>query len=240
MFALVVFVFVTRDTVSMEMEATSDDSSPAAEIQMEVKNGEAKAFLRAASFILSNAVAEVDDVKRGKAACQRFQVRVEPARENIVLYADLELAIREYSETIRLEPDNAKAYLNRGLARFDKGDYRLAIQDFDKAIHLVSGNIVTYLTRVLNTDEDEQKEQDISETIRLKPDMAKSYNYRGLAWHKTGDYGQAISDYSNVLRFIQDDAEVYYARGNAWCKKDEYEQALLDFEKALELEPDES
>ena len=239
-FASLTFVFVTCDIVSMEMETTSDASSPAAEIQMEVKNGEAMGYLGAASFILSNAVTGVDDVKRGKAACQRYKVKVEPARENTALYADVELAIREYSEAIHLEPDNAKAYLNRGLARYDKGDYRLAIQDFDKTIHLVSGNMITYLTRAVNTDEHEQKEQDISEVIRLTPDMAKPHYYRGLARHKTGDYEQAIRDYSDVLRFIQDDADVYYARGNAWCKKGEYEQALFDFEKALELAPDDS
>ena len=45
-------------------------------------------------------------------------------------------ALQDYTEAIRLEPDNADAFLNRGIARADKGDVDGALQDYTEAIRL--------------------------------------------------------------------------------------------------------
>lgn len=46
--------------------------------------------------------------------------------------------IRELDESVRLNPEDAKAYLNRGYAYAEKGDYDRAIEDFDHAVRLCS------------------------------------------------------------------------------------------------------
>ena len=46
----------------------------------------------------------------------------------------LEEAIAEYDEAIRLNPKDAFAYSNRGKAYNDLGQYQRAIQDYDEAI----------------------------------------------------------------------------------------------------------
>jgi tetratricopeptide (TPR) repeat protein len=45
-------------------------------------------------------------------------------------------AITEYTKTIRLDPNNAAAYYNRGIAYSRKEDYDQAIADFAEAIRL--------------------------------------------------------------------------------------------------------
>lgn len=49
---------------------------------------------------------------------------------------DLDGAIQDYTEAIRLNPDNDPAYNNRGVARKNKVDLDGAIQDFTEAIRL--------------------------------------------------------------------------------------------------------
>ena len=50
--------------------------------------------------------------------------------------ADPDEKLRCYSEAIRLRPDYADAFINRGIARKAKGDLEGALQDYSEAIRL--------------------------------------------------------------------------------------------------------
>ena len=49
---------------------------------------------------------------------------------------DYDRAVAEFSEAIRLKPDNARAYYNRGQAYRHRGDYGKALTDYGEAIRL--------------------------------------------------------------------------------------------------------
>ena len=49
---------------------------------------------------------------------------------------DVEGALQDYNEAIRLKPDYASAFYNRNLARGAKGDAKGALQDYNEAIRL--------------------------------------------------------------------------------------------------------
>ena len=49
---------------------------------------------------------------------------------------DLDRAIGDYDQAIRLEPDNADAHNGRGVAWADKGDYAQAVRDYDRALQI--------------------------------------------------------------------------------------------------------
>ncbi|MFA7294101.1 MAG: tetratricopeptide repeat protein, partial [Candidatus Omnitrophota bacterium] len=51
------------------------------------------------------------------------------------------------SKAIELNPNVANAYLSRGNANQNKGDYKRAIADYSKAVELNSGNISIYSIR---------------------------------------------------------------------------------------------
>jgi len=55
--------------------------------------------------------------------------------------------LRCYTEAIRLKPDFAAAYNNRGVARRRKGDVEGALQDCTEAIRLKPGYAVAYNNR---------------------------------------------------------------------------------------------
>ena len=52
---------------------------------------------------------------------------------------DMDGAIEDWSEAVRLKPDFALAFSNRGLARRVKGDIQGAISDFQKYLDLGGG-----------------------------------------------------------------------------------------------------
>ena len=60
---------------------------------------------------------------------------------------DLDRAIADYSEAIRLDPKYAYAYNNRGNAYYDKGDHDRAIADYSEAIRLDPKYAQAYFNR---------------------------------------------------------------------------------------------
>jgi tetratricopeptide (TPR) repeat protein len=61
--------------------------------------------------------------------------------------ANLAEKLRYYNQTIRLKPDDAAAYNNRGNARGDKGDLDGALQDYGEAIRLKPDYAAAYNNR---------------------------------------------------------------------------------------------
>ena len=105
------------------------------------------------------------------------------------------------------------AYLNRGRAYYDKGDYPRAAADYDKAIEL-------------------------KPSIKLPPNAAVVYNNRGAAYAKKSDYPRAIADYTKAIGLKPDFADAYYNRGVTYAKKGDYPRAITDYTKAIGLKPD--
>ena len=58
-------------------------------------------------------------------------------------------AIQDFDISINLNPDDALAYANRGLAYYSLGDSERAIQDYDETIRLAPMNVLTYANRSL-------------------------------------------------------------------------------------------
>jgi len=87
---------------------------------------------------------------------------------------DIDEKLRFYSEAIRLKPDFAEAYNNRGATRADKGDLDGALRDYDGAIRLKPDFALAYYNRAHahRTKGDlDGALRDYDEAIRLKPDF---------------------------------------------------------------------
>ena len=150
-------------------------------------------------------------------------------------------AIGAYSLAIELNPLDADAYNNRGIAYDSKGEHGLAIMDFNQAMQLNPSDAAVYNNRgtvYVDIDKVDLAIKDFNAVIRLNPNEDKSYNNRGIAYHKQGDYNLAIKDFNHAIRLKPDDANAYYNRGNAYCDRDDYDRAIKDFNTAIKHEPD--
>jgi tetratricopeptide (TPR) repeat protein len=110
---------------------------------------------------------------------------------------DLDEKIRFYSEAIRLDPDDADSYYNRGDARYENGDMNGALQDYNRGIGH-KPDATAYVNRgVLRKmkGDVEGALQDYNEAIRLQPEFGVAYYNRGKLRDQKGgleDYNKAI------------------------------------------------
>jgi tetratricopeptide (TPR) repeat protein len=147
-------------------------------------------------------------------------------------------AIRCYSEVIRLKPDDAYAYHNRGISRRSIGDLDGAIKDYSEAIRLKPDYVDAYSNRGAAHKEKGDLDEavtDCSEAIHLKPDYAYAYNNRGAARKERGDTDDAIKDYSKAIHLKPDYVVAYFNRALLWEQKKNFSKAIADYQKYLDL-----
>lgn len=115
---------------------------------------------------------------------------------------DLNSAVQNFTEAIRLNPDYAEAYYNRGLIYHSKGELDRAIKDYTEAIRLKANLAEAYHYRGFvhyRKRELDDAIKDYTEAIRLKPDFAEAYHYRGNTWCAKKDFYSAVGDYQKCL-----------------------------------------
>jgi tetratricopeptide (TPR) repeat protein len=99
-----------------------------------------------------------DDLDRAIAGCTRIlNDRGESQGYRAIAYnnrgfvwhdkGDLDRAIADYNEAIRLDPKQANAYVNRGVVWREKGDLDGAIAEYNEAIRLDPEQAIAYSNR---------------------------------------------------------------------------------------------
>ena len=152
-------------------------------------------------------------------------------------------AVKGFDKAIKLYPDYAEFYVDRGRTKNKLGFYQEAIQDFDKAIELIPDNFTAYYNRgfaKLQTDDYAGGIQDFNDTLELNPDHADAYVERGNAKVSMSepDYAGAIKDYDKAIDNLnRKDVESYIKRGNAKLEGGNYEGAIQDYTQAIKLNP---
>lgn len=109
-----------------------------------------------------------------------------------------------FTQAIKINPNDANAYKNRGDARADIGDYMGAIEDYTQA-------------------------------IQINPHAADAYYNRGNARYDLGDEAGAIEDYTQAIQMNPTYADAYYNRGNVRAEIKEKQAAIADFQKAADI-----
>jgi len=151
---------------------------------------------------------------------------------------DYDGKIADYSQTIRLSPQFADAYYNRGIAYKAKGDLDSALSDYSQAIRLNPQFADAYYNRGMIYDDKGDLDSALSDyhqAIRLSPQFANAYYNRGIAYKAKGDLDSALSDYSQAIRLNPQFVDAYYNRGNAFKAKGDFSAAIVDYQKYLDL-----
>ena len=114
---------------------------------------------------------------------------------------DHDLALADYSETIRLNPQHAVAYASRGSVYAWKDEQDKAIADFTEALRLDAKFAYAYCCRGVayaNKGSYERTIADCSEAIRLDAKFAQAYLNRGLAYDNLGEKSKASADFAKA------------------------------------------
>lgn len=124
---------------------------------------------------------------------------------------DLDGALADYNEAIRLDPNLAVAYLSRGTVYLSKNDLDKGIEDLTKAIDLKLSKV---------------------------EDQSKAFTNRAAAYSAKNDFDKALTDVEEAIKIKSDYAKGYLVRGTVRQNKGDNEGAIADFNKVIELAKD--
>ncbi|MFP3041465.1 tetratricopeptide repeat protein [Treponema primitia] len=150
-------------------------------------------------------------------------------------------ATADFTQAIKLDPNNAIAYSERGRAFSNKGDQDKAIADFTQAIKIAPNSDAFYTNRGIaysNKGDYDRAIADYTQALRLDPNNATAYYNRGNAYNDDkGDYDRALTDYTQAIRLDPNDASAYYNRGNAYASTGDLDLAIADYTQAIRIDP---
>jgi tetratricopeptide (TPR) repeat protein len=135
---------------------------------------------------------------------------------------DLDAAIKEYREAIRINPNAMHSHYNLGIALFTKGNLDAAIREFQEALRLNPAsrdahvNLGAALVSKGNLD---GAIQEFQEAIRINPNFADAHNNLGTALEGKGQLDAAIREYQEALRLNPDYRDAHINLGAALARK---------------------
>jgi tetratricopeptide (TPR) repeat protein len=156
---------------------------------------------------------------------------------------DYDMAISEFTEAIKINPNFMAAYINRGYAYRDKRDINSALEDFNQAIRLDPNSSWAYRTRGefylwhIDKSDPDRAIADINIAINIDPKDQWNYSSRGAAYSMKGDHARALEDHNRAISMDPNVQWFYGHRGNTYKDMKDYLRALEDFNKALSIEP---
>jgi len=190
------------------------------------------------------AAAKAEEERKAKAAeAERQRIAALKAGEERRT-AELDRLIADFSEAIRLNPNDVLAFFNRAEAYAAKGYYDRAIPDYTEVIRLgYNSSWATYTLVMQNRAKAyaaigfyDRAIADYGEVIRHAPKLAIAHYGRGVAYASKGDYLQAIANYSEAIRFDPHYALPFCSRGRAKLKIQD-PSGNGDIARAREIDP---
>lgn len=137
---------------------------------------------------------------------------------------DFDGAIADASEAIKTDPDNAKAWLERGISRNNKKDFAGALEDYNRAVQLapewadgvrIRGEVKARMKDYVGAI------ADYNTALKLLPKFSRAYGNRAEAYHALGKDDLALADYNTSIEldgksypwFIQARESILRAQG---------------------------
>ncbi len=122
--------------------------------------------------------------------------------------SELDAAISDFAEAIKLNGRNAFAFNNRGNAYRAQHKDDSALEDFAKAIEIDAKYVSPFNNRgllYLNKGEYDRAIANFDQVVRLDANYLRAYWNRGSAYLKKGQRDHAIADYNKALSLNPDD-----------------------------------
>jgi tetratricopeptide (TPR) repeat protein len=149
-------------------------------------------------------------------------------------------AIEEYDRAIRVEPNYAQIYNNRGLAYYAKGDYDRAIADFNQAITLDPRYAEAYNNRgrtyYAKGDLDKAL-ADYNQAITLNPEFPLAFNGRAYVYLAKKDHERAYADAKQAIRLWPRESVWYITTAEIFLSMGNNKRAIEDLEYVLKISP---
>lgn len=150
-----------------------------------------------------------------------------------------ERAIKEWQETIHLNPDHAAAHFNLGIAFSDEGKADLAIEQLREAIRLdpFDAEARRELAQVfLEADQADDAINVLRQSLNMVPGDAESAHCLAEIYLDQADWEKAAAALE-AGGMLDEDADLWYDLGKAFEGEGQHEDAVLAYRRALVCHP---
>ncbi|PZO43760.1 MAG: hypothetical protein DCF19_03780 [Pseudanabaena frigida] len=163
--------------------------------------------------------------------------------------------IQEASRQLQANPQDVKAYLDRGRAYIYLQKFPQALADADQAIKLAPKSADGYSLRaqvrrvqndIAGSEADSKMAQTISnqnlvtlatDKLTAKPKDVGLYLMRASAYGQLGDSAKALADFDKALKLEPQNPQIFLARGQFYLEIKKYQQAIDDANQVLRFDP---
>jgi protein O-mannosyl-transferase len=153
---------------------------------------------------------------------------------------DLSSAERHMNEAVRYDPQNYKAWRNKGSLHLRQGKTKEALDALNKSIQLYP-YAKSYFTRAIlyhSTLNYKLAIADLNKVLEHQANNARAYYIKADCEEQLGIYGEAMEDYSKAIAYDDHEPIFLMRRGILQAKNGHKKAALIDLDKAVALKPD--
>jgi tetratricopeptide (TPR) repeat protein len=162
-------------------------------------------------------------------------------------------AIQDYNQAIRLNPQDAAIFINRGVSHHELGDLNAALNDFNRAIELNPNSAEAFSNRshvYFDLNQPTNAYSDAQTAVQLDPEsLPEAYLNLGNARLAVATNASeptvqaaAIQDYNRVITATPFRpllvAGALTNRGNVYLSQNNNQAAFLDYDRATRINPD--
>ena len=148
-------------------------------------------------------------------------------------------AIKHLAISIKLNPNFAESFGNKGIAHAEKKQYQEAISNYDKAINLKKNFFDVYLNKGIalkNIHKYDEALKYYDFCIKVNPENPKIYSNLGNLFLKQKKFKEALKVLDKAISLQGKFAEAYAIRGEVNQLLGNYKQAIVDYERALKID----
>jgi tetratricopeptide (TPR) repeat protein len=151
-----------------------------------------------------------------------------------------DLAIRDYAESLRLDPSSKAAKVGRGRAFLAKKDYQTAMEDFNDVLRQDPESVMAYAGRGachIGLARYTEAIADMSQAIRRDSNTALWYQKRAIAFMRSRQYAPCLGDLERAVQLDPSNFAYHGYRGELYRIFKRYKEAETDLLVSANAEP---
>lgn len=149
-------------------------------------------------------------------------------------------SINLWNDTIKKNPNNATAYINRGNAFKKIGNFQKAISDYNMSIQINKTIPEAYYSRGLiymELSDYNSAINDFQSSLKINPNYVQALVQLGNAYYSSGREELSLNIYNQVLNLDSTQSAAYTGIANVYFNKNNIEKAMILYNKALKFNP---
>ena len=144
-----------------------------------------------------------------------------------------------WSDVLRKDPNNPKAYMSLALYRIEQGEYAEAEAMLKRAIEIAPANSYAYLLQgyfYRLRDQDDMALRDLTKAVELNPRSPYNFYYRAELLAKSGKLSDAIADYERALALRDYFTDARFGLAVVYLQQQRLKEATDACERILQID----